>query len=516
MYESRIRRTGIVDLGSNTARLVVFAYEPGHWFRLIDEIREPVRLGESLGRSGKMSAAGMERAAAALRLYAKYCQAMELEDVRVIATSAVRDAANREEFLEMVRPYGLPIEVLPGEEEAALGVSAVANGFPMDDAWVMDLGGGSMQISRMRERTFVDGRAFPLGAVRVYESFLSADPPSDPEVEALESRAEAELNETVGRMRRESFPLVAMGGSIRNLTRAVQKKNDYPLDRIHGFFLQRGELETITYKLLHLRASQRSRVPGIHPDRGDIIVAAALVYRWLLRQTDRDGIWVSGQGVREGAFYKIFLPAPHWVSDIRSFSVRNLFAQFPQSEFHTQQVRRLALRLFQELDPLHKLSQRDAELLEAACWLHDIGMTLGYHDHHKHGAYLVESFNLNGFTHREQALLALLVRYHRKGKPKWKRLKALARPGDKRKLLQLSCCLRLAEFLERSRSGRVRDVKARISGKKVAIALVGHENPFIELWETRKQSELFQQAFKKKLTLDYEKQRTPASAAPRR
>ncbi|HSR68520.1 MAG TPA: Ppx/GppA phosphatase family protein [Acidobacteriota bacterium] len=513
MYESRIQRTGIVDLGSNTSRLVVFAYQPGRSFRLIDEIREPVRLGESLGRSGTMSQAGMERAAAALRLYAKYREAMHLEDLRVIATSAVRDASNREEFLEMVRPFGLPIDILSGEEEAALGVLAVANGFPMEEAWVMDLGGGSMQISRMRDRIFQTGQAYPLGAVRLYEAFLSSDPPDDAEVEALERKAAAELGSTVERMRDESCPLVAMGGSIRNLTRAVQKKNNYPLDRIHGFFLQRGELETITYKLLHLRASQRSSIPGIHPDRGDIIVAAALVYRWLLRQTDRDGIWVSGQGVREGAFYRIFLPPPHSVGDIRAFSVRNLFAQFPQSEFHTQQVRHLALRLFQELSPLHDLGQSDSELLEASCWLHDIGMTLGYHDHHKHGAYLVESFNLNGFTHRQQALLALLVRYHRKGTPKWKRLKALARPGDKRKLRQLSCCLRLAEFLERSRGGRVRDLRAEISGPDVTIFCQGQENPFIELWETRKQSDLFEKAFKKKLVLEYEAQKEAVPAS---
>jgi len=147
-----MHRLAIVDLGSNTARLVVFGYEPGLWFRLIDEIREPVRLGEGMGRRNALAPEAIERAVAALTLYTHFTAAAALDRPRVIATSALRDAANAERFFERARHLELPIEVLSGEEEAALGVCAVANSFAFADAWVADLGGGSAQISAMRGR----------------------------------------------------------------------------------------------------------------------------------------------------------------------------------------------------------------------------------------------------------------------------------------------------------------------------------------------------------------------------
>ena len=499
-----MQRVGIVDLGSNTARLVVFAFQTGQWFRKVDEIREPVRLGESMGRGDRLSEPAMQRAEAALRLYAKYAQVMKLPDIQVIATSAVRDAANQETFLQRVRPLGLPIRVLSGEEEAELGVRAVANGFDFEDAWVVDLGGGSAQVSQMLQRRSASGQAYPLGAVRLTEACLASDPPSSAQVESLEEVLEGNLGQLSQSVRADSLPVVAMGGAIRNLARAVQRTTQYPLDRLHGFYLKLRALEKLTQRLLAAKARRRARMGGIHPDRADIIVAAALCYRWLLRRSGRDGLWISGQGVREGAFYGRFLPHPHLLPDIRDFNLQNIFEQYPQSDLHTEQVRFLARRLFEELQPLHGLGERHAFLLDAAARLHDIGMTLGYHKHHKHGAYLIDSSPLNGFSHRETAMLMLLVRYHRKGTPSWGGLGKLPDEGlaGKRTLLQMAACLRLAEFLERSRGGRVQDLRMEISRKKVRMHLTASENPFIEIWETKKQAYLFERAFQRRLLLE--------------
>ncbi len=501
-----MQRVGIVDLGSNTARLVVFAYRPGRWFRKIDEIREPIRLGESMGRGNRLSEPAMQRAEAALNLYAKYAQVMKLPDIEVIATSAVRDAVNREAFLQRVRPLGLPIRVLSGEEEAELGVRAVANGFDFEEAWVVDVGGGSAQISQMLQRRSAAGQAYPLGAVRLTESCLESDPPSSAQVQWLEKVLQENVGQVCQSIRSDSLPLVAMGGAIRNMARAVQKSTQYPLDRLHGFYLTLQALDELSERLLAAQARRRARIAGIHPDRADIIVAAALFYRWLLRSSGREGLWISGQGVREGAFYGRFLPHPHLLTDIGDFSVRNIFEQYPQSDLHTEQVRFLARRLFEELLPLHGLGARHAFLLDAAARLHDIGMTLGYHKHHKHGAYLINSSPLNGFSHRETALLMLLVRFHRKGVPSWGSLGKL--PGQemagRRVLLQMAACLRLAEFLERSRGGRIRDLQVKISKRKVRIRLTASENPFIEIWETKKQAYLFERAFQRRLLLEEE------------
>ncbi|HEX9699310.1 MAG TPA: exopolyphosphatase, partial [Acidobacteriota bacterium] len=230
-----VKRIGIVDLGSNTMRLVVYECEPGAWYRLADQVREPVRLAEGAAKAGALTDAAMERALNALRLYGDYARDSHLSDLAVVATSAARDAANGEVFLDRVRRLDLDVTVLDGEEEAAYGVLAVANSFDVSDAWVMDLGGGSAQVSRMRRRAFESGAAYPLGAVRVTELFLDSDPPSEREIEALREGVRRQLAEVVARIADQPDPLIAMGGTIRNLARAVQKANSYPLSQVHGF-----------------------------------------------------------------------------------------------------------------------------------------------------------------------------------------------------------------------------------------------------------------------------------------
>ncbi len=499
-----MRRLVIIDLGSNTSRLVVFAYEPGDWFRLVDQIREPVRLGESLGNSNKLSDAAVQRAVAVLEMFAEFCRSSDLNDVEVVATSAVRDAVNRESLLNRIRDTGLEVRTLSGEAEAEFGVLAVANSMEMDDSWVLDLGGGSLQISLMERRTCVFGRSFPLGAVRMTEAALKSDPPRRSEIKTLEKILEREVSETVEMVRQNPIPLVAMGGTIRNLARAVQRSKKYPLNRRDGYFLQKTDLDDLTDRLLARSARKRAHISGIHPDRADIIVAGALVYRWLLEKSGRQGLYVSGQGLREGAFYRRFLSEPHLLDDIRGFSVRNIFSHYPQPGQHTRQVRRLAGMLFDELQSLHKLGPRDRELLDAAAMLHDVGMAVGYHNHHKHGAYLIETAPMYGFTHREHALLILLVRYHRKGLPNWGSFRTLARLDDASRLSGLTACLRLAEYLERSRSGRIKGLRTEINSNKVRLSLLATEEPLVEIWEARKHAPLFKRAFGKKLVLTTE------------
>jgi exopolyphosphatase/guanosine-5'-triphosphate,3'-diphosphate pyrophosphatase len=498
------QRIGIVDMGSGSARLVVYEYRVGEWFRLSDEIREGVRLGEGFAASGKLSDGAIERGLDALKLYTDYAGATGLGKLTVIATSAVREAANRSAFLEKLGGFNLEFVVLSGEEEAEYGALAVANSFSLRDAWVMDLGGGSAQLSKLQARRFAFGSAYPLGYVRMTEQFLRHERTTDGEVRDLERFVRALMGQRLGLVRRDGAALIAMGGTIRNLTKAVQKAQGYPLDMLHGYFLKREDLEDLVERLLELPASERQRISGIHVDRADAILGGALVYRTVLREAELDGLWVSGQGVREGAFYRQFLPATddHLLRDVRAFSVQNLFAHYPQPLHHTEHVKFLSARIFELLEPLHAYGPAELELLGAAATLHDIGMAVNYFDHHKHSAYLILSGQMPGFTHREHVLIALLTQYHRKGDPKLGAYKALMADGDDLRLTRLAACLRLAEYLERSRASRVRDLEAEIKGDSVTLRLIADAEPRVELWEAAKQGELFKRAFGRDLTLE--------------
>ncbi len=488
-------------MGSGTARLVVYSYEPGRWFRLSDEVREPVRLGEGFAESGQLSTDAVLRAQDALKLYADFARATGLGRLHVIATSAVREAANQKVFLKRIKNFNLDFKILSGEEEARYGALAVANSFEAQDAWVMDLGGGSSQISRLEHKKFVDGKAYPLGAVRLTEQFLKSNPPKKREIENLEMFVEANLGPQLRQMRQSGAPLIAMGGTIRNLARAVQKKKNYPLDVLHGYVLRREDLNDLVTELLKHKQEKRAEIPGIHPDRADVILAGALVYRQVLKLSGKNSVHISGYGVREGAFFMHFLPKPHLLKDVRAFGIQNLAAHYPQPKDHTEQVRFLARRLFDGLQKLHAYKEPEAKLLDDAAQLHDIGMAVNYFDHHKHGAYLVLASAIPGFTHRQQTMLSVLVEAHRKGDLKFGARAALLEKDDTALLYRLAACLRLAEYLERSRAGRIKDVEVAIGKKSVTITLVAHDEARAELWEARKQAGLFKKAFGRELEL---------------
>ncbi len=491
-------------MGSGSARLVVYQFERERWYRLTDEIREGVRLGEGFAASGRLSGGAIDRALDALKLYTDYASVTGLGKLLVIATSAVREAANRTEFLGKLKEFDLEFVVLSGEDEARYGALAVANSFAVSDAWVMDLGGGSAQLSQLENRRFRGGAAYPLGYVRVTEQFLRAERTTDHEVRDLEKFVKANLGKTLRQLERRGQPLIAMGGTIRNLAKAVQKAEGYPLDMLHGYFLTAQKLEALTERLLELPVFERGKISGIHADRADAILGGALVYRTVLRETQLEGVFISGQGVREGAFYRQFLPEQpdHLLPDVREFSVQNLFAHYPQPNDHTEHVKRLSKQLFELLKPLHSYGSAELELLMAAATLHDIGMTVNYFDHHKHSAYLILSGQMPGFSHREHVLVALLTQYHRKGDPKLGAYKALLEPDDDLRLTRLAACLRLAEYLERSRAGRVRNLEVNIGAQRVTLRLIADETPRVELWEAAKQGEIFKKAFGRELHLE--------------
>jgi exopolyphosphatase/guanosine-5'-triphosphate,3'-diphosphate pyrophosphatase len=397
----------------------------------------------------------------------------------------------------------MDVSVLTGEEEARAGVLAVANSSRFEDAWVMDLGGGTVQVSKMRARQFVEGQDYPLGAVRLTEKFLTSDPAKKKEVKRLVAEVTDSLSAALDAMRSEPTPIIAMGGTVRNLARAVQKSCNYPLSQVHGYVLRREDLEALVERLLAMDCNARAKVAGIKPDRADIIVAGALVFQTILRESRQSGLVISGQGLREGTFYKHFLPSPHLVDDVRTFGIQNLFARYAQPLEHTEKVRFLAARLFTQLAPLHGYGEEEKRLLDDAAWLHDIGMTVGYHGHHRHGAYLIDTGFLPGINHRDLALLTLLVRYHRKGVPRPGPYQKILADGDRVLLRRLATCLRFAEHLERARASRIKDVTVEIGAGTVHLGLQADEPPRVELVETEKQAWLFESAFGRKLTVGF-------------
>jgi exopolyphosphatase/guanosine-5'-triphosphate,3'-diphosphate pyrophosphatase len=496
-------RIGVIDLGSNTTRLIVMGYTPHHSFRLLDEVRESVRLAEGVGADGKLQPKPMERAVATMRLFNNLCVSTGVTEVVPVATSAVREASNREAFLERVeREAELRFRVLTAEQEAYYGYLGVVNTLDLRDFFLIDIGGGSTQVTMARGRGFVRAFSQPVGVVRFTDRFVRSDPISSKDFKALEAAAAEAfagldwLRSSGALQAQGRATLAGIGGTIRTLAEADMKANGYPLDRVHGYVLARARLEELITQLRGMTLRQREELPGISRDRADLILAGAVILAQLMGQGGFDAITVAGQGLREGLFYERFLvdETPPLFADMRGFSVQNLARLYNYEALHAAKVRELSLAMFDQLRPLHGYGDAERALLGFAATLHDIGLAVSYYDHHKHGEYLIANAALLGFSHREIAIMALLVRYHRKGDISVDPYRPLLAPGDEQLVARLAALVRLAEYLERRKSQVVQGLRVEL-GEKVRIVTRTVGDATVEIWDANRGAGLFRKAY---------------------
>ncbi|MGA8365165.1 MAG: Ppx/GppA phosphatase family protein [Solirubrobacteraceae bacterium] len=514
-------RLAVIDLGSNSFRLVVFMAWEG-WWRRTDEIYEPVRIGEGLAASGKLGEEPMRRALATLDVFDHFCRAAGLSghSVEALATSAIRDAENAAGFLALARERtSLPIRVLSREEEARYGYLAAVNSTTLTDGCVLDLGGGSLQLVRVVDRVAHELGSWRLGAVRMTERFLPANGPAKRrQIEQLREHVAAELQRAEW-LASAGSRLVGIGGTVRNLAAAAQRASGLPSNGVQATVVSNEALEELVERLAELPASQRSSVPGIKPARADLILAGAIVVQGALLAGGFDGLEVTEAGLREGVFFERLLAdrEPPLFADLRRTSVLNLAAQYRPDAAHTDHVATLALAMFDELArlDLHEGDPVERELLWAACMLHDIGMSVDYDDHHKHSRYLILNGGLPGYSPIEVAIVAQAARYHRKGMPDPGPLAALFEPDDIARLDRCAVLLRLAEDLERSRDQLVRATRFTLTSRsdgrvqretdanggkgEIELRLIADGESAVPRWAARRESELFARAFHREL-----------------
>jgi exopolyphosphatase/guanosine-5'-triphosphate,3'-diphosphate pyrophosphatase len=501
-------RTAVIDLGSNSFRLVVFTAADG-WWKRTDEIYLAVRVGEGLEATGELGRKPMTRALEAAEVFAHFCAATGIErpDIAPVATSAIRDASNQAAFLARVRDEtGLEVRVLSREEEAYYGYVAAVNSTTLADGVVLDLGGGSLQLVEVNSRHPGRRGSWPLGAVRMTEHFLSdEDPPSKKARKALRTHVVDRLADDAPWLQRAGRRLVGIGGTMRNLAAAVQAEEGLPSLGVQGFRVERERLGALIAELAELPASRRASIKGIKYGRADLILAGAIVVQAVLEAGGFDAIEVTEAGLREGVFFATLLDGdPPLFDDVRRSSILNLAARYRVDPAHTEHVCRLALGLFDELAAagLHAGDRWERELLWCACVLHDIGMSVDYDDHHKHSRYLILNAGLPGFAPREVALVAQAARYHRKGMPDFAELAPLTGDGDKARLDRMAILLRLAEDLERSRDQSVREAHVRADDGTVRLALAATGTAAVERWAAQREVELFERAFDKRLKVE--------------
>jgi exopolyphosphatase/guanosine-5'-triphosphate,3'-diphosphate pyrophosphatase len=501
-----MQRIAVADLGSNSWRLVIYGYEPGTpWWSLVDEIREAVRIGAGMGSGNELQPDRVDRARHTAAVFDSFCRSMGIEQIETVATSAIREARNGDELLRAIRAdTGLEPRVISSEEEARYGYLAIVNSTTIEEGFGLDIGGGSIQTLRMEDRLLADSDSLRLGSVRVSEEFLPAKKKAPARaMKALRKKVLADLEQL--EWWRGGGRIVGLGGTIRNLAAAAMKRADLPPLDVQGFQLERDVLEELIELLASLSADKRAEVPGIKPDRGDVILGGALVLATALDAGGFDGVEVTEAGLREGIFFERLCGEGKLFEDVRRESVENLAHRFNSDREHVARVAALSLAVFDGLGEagLHEFGAEERELLWAGCQLHDIGTAIDYDDHHRHSHYLVLNAGLPGFSPRELVLIGLIARYHRKGDPDASELGDLARKRDDDRLRLLSGIIRLAEQFERSRDGAIREVSVAARDGSVTLATASDpaRDPSVPIWAARRNADLLAEALGRRIEI---------------
>ncbi|HUH06782.1 MAG TPA: Ppx/GppA phosphatase family protein [Egibacteraceae bacterium] len=491
------RALAVIDVGSNSGRIVVLRIrETGHLEVLADS-RAPLRLARDVQRSGRISETAIARTAAAVKDFGAIAAGAGAEQIVAVATSAVRDSANAAELLDRVGAVaGMPVRVITGADEARHALRGAIHGLPVTDGLLMDIGGGSLELASFSRRRLVRSWTLPLGALRTSDEFLRSDPPTGPQIDGLRRRAAELLGSSEVPILAGSGLLVGTGGTVRNLAKIDRRVRAYPIPRLHGHVLERPRVEQIGVRLAARTGGRRRSVPGLNRDRADSIVGGAMVALIVMRHVGATQLLVSGQGLREGLALDAAGVPESSVEAGREASVAALAARF--SEWDAQRAdRRSALIRQLSAAAWPDAGDEMAERLRHAAVLLDVGRSIDYYRRHQHTADIVAEADLAGFTHRQLALLAAVIRSAGDESVRWRPYRPLLTAEDKGDLARASVLLSLADAAEQRLSPSAA-AAARCRRRQGAVEL---ELPISDPWLAESLARRYAAAFGDRLEI---------------
>ena len=506
------RVVAFVDMGTNSVRLLIVRVRPNHSFTVLNSQKEMIRLGDHEFTERRLQKAAMDRAVLVCRRFVQLAKVLGAEEITAVATSATREARNKDEFLRRLKKEsGLEVRPISGREEARLIYLGVSSGMHIGKqrALLIDIGGGSTELILADQEQVFYLDSLRLGAIRGTSLFLEDDEGAvdDEEYEAIRRHVERVAVVPLKRLTRRRIEMfVGSSGTIENLAEIAARKFQ-GRKRTREDILTRDQLRKVVKMICALPLDRRRKIKGMNPERADIIIGGAAILETVMDELDLDEVHISDRGLKDGLLVDYLArrgAAPHLTKlSVRERSVLQLARACQFDETHARAVQRLALELFDEAKHagLHSYGPPERELLSYAAVVHDIGVFLSFDNHHEHTWYLVKNADLLGFDQVEVAQIAALAYFHRRNFPEsgHPKLKGLSKK-ERGVVERLSVLLRIAESLDRSRAAAVAHATLRREGeKKLVLEMKAVADCHLELWSAEAQAEAVKAAFDLKL-----------------
>jgi exopolyphosphatase/guanosine-5'-triphosphate,3'-diphosphate pyrophosphatase len=496
-----MRTYAAVDIGSNSVRLSIGRFLRGR-IKVVHLDREVTRLGEGVFRNGSLDPAAMALTIDVLKRFRRATNKFNSDRVRVVATSASRDAKNSHVFIDWVRSStGWKPEVISGLEEGRLihlGIISNTN-LSGKRALMIDLGGGSCELTLSRGQHIEEIISLPLGAVRLTQDFLRHDPPKDTELRKLRDFVSEELSRIAKKY--TSFKhdsVITTSGSAAAITAAAS--------RGRGNTATAAQVRTLAERLQSMSVEERQALKGINAKRAEIIVAGSEVFAQIMSTLRLRSMRYLPLGLRDGLLAQMAAEdnaasqSRRHLQVEREDALMNLARRYHVDLTNSQHVRALATQLFDALKTVHELPSDYSEWLAAAALLQEIGAYVSQRGRHRHAFYLISHSEIFGFTPLQRNVIAAIARYQGKSKPgpADRELKLLPIQEQER-IAKAVMILRIARALNQGRNMAVRNVKARMMGEKVRLTLGGRKRTDLEVWAVEREVPYFREVFGREL-----------------
>ena len=489
-----MQRIAIIDIGSNSARLVVSHIYKSGAYNMVFNQKETLRLAQKTDSSGNLSQEAFDSTLRIMQAFAFMCKQYKADKIIAVATAAIRNAKNGSQLTKAVaEKTGIQLHIISGSVEANLSYLGVINTLPMKDGIIFDLGGGSTELVLFRQRKIVESVSIPLGAVNTTSLFNIRDT-MPPNVYSDVNFFVSTRMEKFAWLKDASLPLIGVGGTARTVAKMIQKSKNYPSSRIHNYIFSAQSFRTLFKKLRDTSLEERREIPGLSAERSDIILAGMSIINCLLEQTNSKRIITSGCGLREGLFYDYYAKTnnvPVIADDILETSTENVLRLFSVNIGHNRHVAELALKMFDSWHALHGLGSQYRKLLKTAALLHDIGITINYYSHARHSAYMILNAKIFGLTHAEQMLCAVIAGWHNGISKRYFKNHAyrpLLTDKDWDNAGKMALLLSLAESLDYSESATVESIlpDLKAAGATLEIRTAGDSSIEMQQLETNR------------------------------
>ena len=503
-----MEKIGIIDLGSNSARLVIVNLFSEGYFVVEDELKENVRLGQDMERDGFLKPQRVAETIKTLKMFRKLCDASGVSRIIAVATAAVRRAKNQRSFLDEIQAScGIKIRVLSAEEEAVFVYRGVINTMDMPKGLILEIGGGATKIVYYNRRNIINYATLPFGAVTLTGLFSGDGLKPEEQAAKIEEFFSEQLKkvEWIGEVDTE-VQMIGVGGSFRNLFKISKMVHKYPLDIVHGYTRTSGEFDKVYDMIKVLDIDKKKKIKGLSAERADILPAALAIIKSFVSFFGFEKFMFSGSGLREGIMFNQALPLTEEkpISDVLNYSLTTLVKYYGCDVKHVEHVVNLSIQLFKQLRVLHKFPRQFLKVLKVAATLHDCGQRIKFYNHQRHSCYIILNAALYGVSHRDIVLAAFTACCHKKediNLYEWSRYKDILQEDDIEIVKRLGIMLRIAESLDRAMSGTVKSINCDILGDSVIMKTEVDGDASLEIREAMRASGEFKRAFHKNLEI---------------